>query len=108
MFRVLTLAATALAVSAAVAQAEDLEFMLGNETSVDLVEFNVSIAESNNWEENLLEGGYLPTGNEIGVLIADGEDTCVYDIRGVFSDDTSFEEYGLDLCDMGGYTFTEE
>ncbi len=100
--------AAALALSTPVAYAQDLEFMLGNETSADLVEFNVSIAETDMWEENLLEGAYLAPGYEVGVLIADGENTCVYDIRGVFSDETSFEEYGLDLCDMGGYTFTEE
>lgn len=100
--------AAALVCAASLAQAEDLDFTLGNETSSDLVEFNVSIAETNNWEENLLEGGYLAPGYEIGVLIADGQDTCVYDIRGIFADDTSFEEYGLDLCEMGAYTFTEE
>ncbi|AHD00626.1 hypothetical protein [Leisingera methylohalidivorans] len=102
-------AAAAAAVFAfqAPAYAEDLQFQLINDSSADLVEFNVSSASSDSWESNLLEGGYLAPGYEIGVLIADGATTCVYDIRGSFSDGSEAEDYGLDLCEMGGYTFTD-
>lgn len=89
------------------AQAEDLEFFLINESSADLVGFNVSSASSDSWEENLLEGGYLAPGYEIGVMIADGLTTCIYDVRGEFSDGSEAEDYGLDLCDLGSYTFTD-
>ncbi len=89
------------------AVAEDLEFILVNESGSDLVGFNVSAASSDAWEENLLEGGYLPPGNEIAVLIADGLTTCVYDIRGTFDDGFVLEDYGLDLCDLGEYAFTD-
>lgn len=92
---------------ATAASAEDLEFILVNETSADLVGFNVSAASSGDWEEDLLDNGYLAPDYEIGVLIADGLETCVYDIRGVFDDGTSVEDYNLDLCDLGEYTFTE-
>jgi len=87
--------------------AEDLDFLLANESSADLVEFNVSPASSGSWEENLLDGGYLAPGYEIGVLIADGATTCVYDIRGGFADGSEAEDYGLDLCELGEYTFTD-
>lgn len=89
------------------ALAEDLEFFLINESSADLVGFNVSSTASDSWEENLLEGGYLAPGYEIGVMIADGLTTCIYDVRGVFSDGSEAEDYGLDLCDLGSYTFTD-
>lgn len=89
------------------AAAQDLEFMLANESSADLVEFNISSASSDDWEENLLEGGYLAPGYESGVLIADGLSTCIYDLRGVFADGSEVEDFGLDLCDLGGYTFTD-
>ena len=49
------------------AVAEDLEFFLINESSADLIGFNVSPATSDAWEDNLLEGGYLAPGYEIGV-----------------------------------------
>ncbi|UWQ81212.1 hypothetical protein K3725_09535 [Leisingera sp. S132] len=99
--------AAALLASHAPAQAEDLEFLLVNDSSADLVEFNVSPASSDNWEGNLMEGGYLAPGYEIDVLIADGATTCVYDIRGSFADGSEAEDYGLDLCDLGEYTFTD-
>ena len=87
--------------------AEDLTFLLVNESSADLVEFNVSKGSSSSWEENLLEGGYLASGYEIDVLIADGATTCVYDIRGRFSDGTEAEDFDLDLCELGEYAFTD-
>lgn len=87
--------------------AEDLEFLLVNDSSADLVGFNVSPASSDKWESNLMAGGYLAPGYEIGVLIADGATTCVYDIRGSFADGSEAEDYGLDLCDLGEYAFTD-
>ncbi len=97
----------ALLVSSTAAKAEDLNFLLVNETSSDLVEFNVSTSSSDEWEEDLLVDGYLASGYEVEVLIADGLSTCVYDIRGVFDDGGTYEDFGLDLCDLGEYTFTE-
>ncbi|WP_226688292.1 hypothetical protein [Ruegeria arenilitoris] len=92
---------------ASTASAEDLVFLLGNESSVDLVEFNVSASASSKWEANLLQGDYIAPGYEADVLIADGLTTCVYDIRGAFSDGSSAEDYGVDLCDLGEYAFTD-
>ncbi|MEX0308198.1 MAG: hypothetical protein AB3N12_12515 [Ruegeria sp.] len=100
-------ALTATVLMATSAAAEDLEFLIINETSYDLVEFNVSPASSGSWEGNLLAGGYLGADYEVGVLIADGLTTCVYDIRGVFNDGESVEDYGLNLCDLGEYAFVE-
>ncbi|OED50916.1 hypothetical protein AB838_00125 [Rhodobacteraceae bacterium (ex Bugula neritina AB1)] len=109
MKTLLTAAASAavLLASQAPAFAEDLEFLLVNDSSADLVEFNVSPASSDRWEDNLIDGGYLAPGYEIGVLIADGATTCVYDIRGSFADGSEAEDFGLDLCDLGEYVFTD-
>lgn len=107
MKRFLAAPAVAMLLSLTPAHAEDLEFLLANESSEDLVEFNVSPASSDDWEENLLDGGYLAPGYEAGVVIADGLTTCVYDLRGGFADGTSVEDFGLNLCELGGYTFTD-
>lgn len=98
--------ATAVLWSAA-AQAEDLEFNLINASSENLIGFYVSPASSDDWESNLLTGGYLPPDHEIMVLIGDGRTTCVYDIRGEFADESVAEDYELDLCALGEYTFTD-
>ncbi|SLN44305.1 hypothetical protein [Ruegeria meonggei] len=89
------------------AYAEDLEFLLHNDSSSDLVEFNISPASSDDWEEDLLADGYLAPGYETGVDIVDGLTTCIYDIRGIFADGSEAEDFGLNLCDLGEYTFTD-
>ena len=78
-----------------------------NKSNTDLIGFNVSPASSDRWEDNLFEGGCLAPSYEVGVSIADGLETCVYDIRGWFPDGPDFEHYGLDQCDLGSYTFTD-
>ncbi len=90
--------------SASFALAEDLEFMLTNLTSANVEEFYVSHVGTDDWEENLIEGAYLPSGNEVSVNIMDGRLTCAYDIQIVFDDGDVIEDYDLNLCDLGGYT----
>ncbi len=87
------------------AWAEDLVFLLINESSSPVVSFYVSPASSGDWESNLMAGGFLDSGYEIDVLIADGMETCEYDIRADFEDGEVIEDFGLDLCDLGSYTF---
>lgn len=98
----LTLALSVSAIGAAVA--EDLDFTVINHSGSDVTAFHVSHAGTGSWEENLIAGGYLPSGNEIGIQIADGRATCVYDILTEFADGQKLEDYGLDLCELGSYT----
>lgn len=105
MKQLMSISAAAFIACAASAQAQDLDFLLVNDSSANLIEFNVSTTASDSWEENLLEGGYLAPGYEITVQIADGEATCFYDIRGIFDDGSDLEDYDLDLCDLGEYVF---
>ncbi len=87
------------------AWAEDLEFLLSNESNSPIVAFHVSPNNSGLWQNDLMEGGILDVGYEVDVLIGDGLETCVYDIRADFQDGQSVEDYGLDLCELGSYTF---
>ena len=87
------------------AWAEDLSFLLTNESDLGIVGFYVSATDSPDWEENLLDGGILESGYEIDVIIADGLTTCTYDIRTEFENGDAFEDFELDLCEMGGYVF---
>ncbi|WP_204114102.1 hypothetical protein [Shimia biformata] len=98
-----TAAAAALISTAALA--EDIEVFLVNDSSADLVAFSVSPASANQWQDNLLGETRLQPGYEIGVLIADGLSTCIYDIRADFADGTGLDDFGVDLCEMESYTF---
>lgn len=71
------------------------------------MEFYISPTDVDDWEEDLLGSNYLAAGYEISVTIADGRTTCIYDILGVFRDGDSVEDYGIDICTMGGYAFYE-
>lgn len=108
MIKTLVGAATTALLLAVPASAEDLEFMLVNASSADIVEFQVSDPADDYWSDNLMPAGYvLASGYEVGVLIADGEDYCEYDIKAVFDDGEEYVEYGADLCDLGEWTFTD-
>ncbi len=58
----------------------------------------MSPASVDDWEENLLEGRYLPAGNEVTVTIGDGRRTCTYDPKTVFEDGRTAQNDGVDLC----------
>ncbi|WP_120631963.1 hypothetical protein [Ruegeria sp. EL01] len=103
-FAMLTIAALS---SQTPAYAEDLQFLLINESSSALVGFNVSPTSSEFWEENLLAGDHIAPGQQAGITIADGLTTCTYDIRGSFADDSEAEDFGLNLCDLGEYSFID-
>ncbi|MBW8727712.1 MAG: hypothetical protein JF625_21510 [Inquilinus limosus] len=92
---------------AAPALADDLQFTLTNATSVDATEFYVSPANVDDWEDNLLDGKFLPAGNEVTVTIGDGRRTCTYDLKTVFEDGRTAENNGVDLCQTGKYTVHE-
>lgn len=101
-------AGTALAVFATPALAQDLQFRLINASSSGVVEFYVSHSSTDQWEENLIPSGYvLPSGNYIDVDIADGRTTCLYDIKAVFEDSQQLEDFEIDACELGEYTFTD-
>ncbi|WP_299951539.1 hypothetical protein [uncultured Ruegeria sp.] len=105
MLKIVSFKVAALMLFGSVAAADDLEFILSNESSVSLTGFYVSSASTIAWEENLLSGDRLAAGDDIDVTIADGLLTCSYDIRGVFSDGSTAEDYDVNLCDLGEYTY---
>ena len=89
------------------AQAEDLTFMLTNTSSYAVKAFFTSPADVEAWEEDVFGDGFLPSGNQVPITIADGRDTCVYDMKFVLEDDSEFIEPGVDLCEMGEYTLSD-
>lgn len=94
--------------STSFAAAQDLVFMLTNLTDSNVEEIYLSDVGTDEWEENLIEGAILPSGNEVPVNIMDGLETCSYDIQVVFDDGDVIEDYDVDLCEMEGYTISLE
>lgn len=111
--RLRLLGATALAIpmalaTSAIALADDLNFTLYNETSVTLTELYLSPSNVDDWEDDVLSSDDLGAGRSIRLSIEDGRTDCEYDILGVFADNDSVEDYGVDICNLGSYSFVEE
>ena len=88
---------------AAPAAAQDLAFMLANDSGYDLIEFYASPADVSEWEEDILGQDILRSGDAVRVIIADGREQCTYDLRMVFADGDVIEDTA-DLCETGSYT----
>ncbi|HYD98578.1 MAG TPA: hypothetical protein VEH84_04285 [Alphaproteobacteria bacterium] len=104
MPRIARLAAIALFALPAAAQAEDLVFRLNNSSDLVLTELYVSPSEQTSWGEDILGRDVLSPGEAGDVTIADGESTCVYDIRFVGEGGATLEEEEIDLCQLREYT----
>ena len=100
-------AAIASAFAVAPAYAEDLIFMLDNQSSGAITEFYASTTDTNDWEENILTGDPIAAGGFARVTIADGKTICTYDLKIIWEGGEETEERGIDLCATGSYTVTD-
>jgi hypothetical protein len=104
--RLATAAFATLVLTAAPALAEDLVFTLVNNSSLNLVELYVSPQSADEWGENILTVAALAAGDEGNVTIADGLDTCDYDLRFVM-DSGATAEGSQDLCKLETFTLND-
>jgi hypothetical protein len=91
---------------ASVAVAQDVEYTLLNSSSATLLEFYTSPVEDDMWGEDLLAEADVASGEGGTVTIADGGETCEYDLLFVFDDDTELTDT-VDICDLASYELTD-
>ena len=103
----LVAAAIAAALSAPPAFAEDLVFMLDNQSSGAIQEFYASPVGVDNWEEDILGTDILGSQEAARITIADGRSVCEYDLRIVLDSGEEMEEGAVDLCVAGSYTVSD-
>ena len=101
------LAALCLSAAPASVLAEDLTFVLTNNSSFAVKSFYTSPVDIGQWEEDIFGENVLPSGNQVNVTIGDGRDVCVYDMKFVLEDDSEYTENGIDLCELGDYTLSD-
>jgi len=107
-FRFPAFAAGLFAVSfATVAVAQDVEYALLNSSSATLLEFYTSPVEDDMWGEDLLGEAVLAPGEEATVTIADGAESCEYDMLFVFDDETELTDT-VDICELASYELMDE
>ncbi|NBZ88583.1 hypothetical protein [Stagnihabitans tardus] len=97
------LALALLTFAATPVMAEDLEFVLINNSSLKLVEMYVSPHEAEDWGENILSVASVDPGTEGTISIADGATVCDYDMRFVMENgnDVSGTQ---NLCELATFT----
>lgn len=81
------------------ALADRRDFTLVNDSLVEIDEVYVSTVNTDEWEENILEGDIIPSGESEDISFSrDVEGTCVYDIKVVTEDGTTAKLSDVNLC----------
>jgi hypothetical protein len=98
--------AAAVVLVAAPVSAQEIVFVLNNQSGVDLIEFYASPTSVDTWEDDILGADILEAGAQAEVTI-EGDRGCDYDLKFVFADGDELTDTA-DLCDTGEYTLTTE
>ncbi len=98
-------AALALLAGIQPASAQNVEFSIINESSVDLHYFFASPSNEANWGEDLLADlGILESGYQATTYIGDGSDQCLYDFRFIGGEGEELVASAIDICSLDSYT----
>ncbi|NEQ53313.1 MAG: hypothetical protein F6K11_24790 [Leptolyngbya sp. SIO3F4] len=90
------------------AYAEDIVFFLENNTSsISLLEFYASPETSTGWEDDILSGTVLGGQQRARITIPEDDRGCVYDFMAIFSNGVRLKNYGIDICTLGTYSYSD-
>ena len=95
--------AAALLLASSFAVAGNITFTVQNESGATMTALYGGPSSQDDWGGNILSGR-IPPGAELVVTISDAR-ACEYDFRYEFSDKESYEEYGVDICEIDGDAF---
>jgi hypothetical protein len=84
--------------------ARELDFRFHNHTPYTIARLYVSASDHKTWEEDVLGERILYSGDDIFIHVPDTFDTCYFDIKVVFTDESYIEENGFNLCELTDIT----
>jgi hypothetical protein len=88
-----------------IAEEAKQDFQLVNSTGYELKALFVAPSKSDNWEEDVLGQDVLADGQAVTIHFKPTTNTCVYDLKVVYSDDDSSAVWQkIDLCKIGKIT----
>ena len=91
------------------ALADKADFWVRNNSHNIISELYLSASNVDAWDNNLLKSETLKSGDRFQVAFADAADnTCLYDIRAVFSDGQVVEDYKVNVCENDFYAFFDK
>lgn len=98
-----------LAFTADKALADKADFQVYNDSNSTITELYVSESNHDSWDNDILGADVLATGSSINIVFGDtSSNVCIYDILAIFADGQSVEDYQVNVCSNGGYTFYDE
>lgn len=87
--------------------AYDRTVTIVNDSSQTIVEIYGSNTGTGYWEEELLEGDALASGEEVDINFDDSTGYCMFDFLVIFEDKSEMEEERFNTCDYGTLTITD-
>ena len=85
--------------------ADERDFTLHNDSSLDIDYVYVSPSASNFWGDDILGEDVLPSGEQVDITFDDPRTTCVWDIKAVAHDGSEGYIYNVDLCSVSDVYF---
>jgi hypothetical protein len=77
------------------------DFDLANKTGYEIKEVYVSPSKSDDWQNDVLGTGTLPDGNGVHVKFHRDAQTCSWDLKVVYTDDSSSAVWqNINLCEV--------
>ena len=96
---------TLLFATATSALADERDFTLHNNSSVDISYVYLSPSTSSFWGDDVLGEDVLPSGDEVDITFDDPRTTCVWDVKAVAHDGSEGYIYKVDLCSVSDVYF---
>lgn len=90
------------------ALADQRDFTLHNESSVDIQEVYVSDSGDSNWGPDILGQDVLLQGEPTDVVFEeDDSQDCLYDLKAVGAGGEELDACQVNLCEVADYTITD-
>ena len=103
----LTLAAAVLAGSAMTAAAYDRHVTIHNDTGMTLYRFYSTNSGASRWGNDVMGTSTLPNGSSMRLNFDNSKGYCNFDFRAVFEDSTEATKAGVNVCEVGRFSFEE-
>ena len=86
------------------AAASDEVLHIKNRTGYTISEIYIAPTTTDNWEEDVMTGDVLETDSMVNIDFSRSEDTCKWDLRAVYEDETVAIWRNIDLCKISTIT----
>ncbi|WP_212611901.1 hypothetical protein [Sphingomonas baiyangensis] len=92
--------AAVLTMLAAPASAQDEVLTVNNRTGYTISEIYIAPTTTDEWEEDIMGDDVLPSGRSVDIDFSRSEETCVWDMKAVYDDDTNAVWRKINLCEI--------